>query len=229
MFNTALLFNPSDGTSKRFSVPVVQELASQNLQSLPERYIRSEKERPNAFPPHHSDIPIIDMDILLKDSDLRRQKELEKLGIACQQWGFFQAVNHGIPLSLLDRMKGIMREFIQLPLEAKLKYKMQEIEGYGQAFVTSDDQILDWADIKVISNGIYKSIEHRAVTNMDRDRISIATFCGPSMKTEVGPVPELIDELHPCLYRRFNRAEYMQNFFSGKLEGKKIDFAKIKS
>ncbi|XP_059077665.1 codeine O-demethylase isoform X3 [Cryptomeria japonica] len=84
-------------------------------------------------------------------------------------------------------------------------------------------------DETVISNGIYKSIEHRAVTNMDRDRISIATFCGPSMKTEVGPVPELIDELHPCLYRRFNRAEYMQNFFSGKLEGKKIDFAKIKS
>ncbi|XP_059077664.1 protein SRG1 [Cryptomeria japonica] len=360
MFNTALIFNPSAGTSKRFSVPVVQELASQNLQSLPERYIRSEKERPNAFPPHHSDIPIIDMDILLKDSDLRRRKELEKLGIACQQWGIFQAVNHGIPLSLLNRMKGIMREFIQLPLEEKLKYKMQEIEGYGQAFVTSDDQILDWADIialttlppenrkmdswprkpedfretvdqyaveiqkldntvlsllsevvglkpdcfinmfgkmsqtmrmnyyppcprpdlvlgisphsdatgltvllqddetvglhisnddkwvpvqpipgalvinigdmlEVISNGIYKSIEHRAVTNMDRDRISIATFCAPSMKTEVGPAPELIDELHPCQYRRFIRAEYMQNFFSGKLEGKKIDFAKIKS
>ncbi|GLJ27815.1 hypothetical protein SUGI_0545890 [Cryptomeria japonica] len=312
-----MVFDPSDGTSNMFTVPIVQELASQNLQSLPERYIRSEKERPNTFPLPHLDIPVIDMDMFLRDSDLSGQKELEKLGTACQQWGFFQAVNHGIPLSLLERMKGIVREFIQLPLEEKLKYKIQEIEGYGQTFVASDDQILDWADtmslttlppenrkmdfwptkpsdfretvdqyaleiqkfqntvlcllsenaglkpddetvglqickdgewipvqpipgalvinigdmLEVISNGIYKSIEHRAVTNMDRDRISIAMFWSPSGETEVGPAPELIDELHPCQYRTFIRAEYVKNLYSGKLEGKKkkIEFAKLKS
>ncbi|GLJ27814.1 hypothetical protein SUGI_0545880 [Cryptomeria japonica] len=344
-----------------FSVPIVQELTSQNLQSLPERYIRSEKERPNTFPPRHLDIPIIDMGMFLRDSDLCRQKELEKLGTACQQWGFFQAVNHGIPLSLTERMKVIVREFIQLPLEEKLKYKIQEIEGYGQSFVASDDQILDWADImslttqptenkkmdfwptkasdfietvdqyaleiqkfgntvlcllsenaglkpdhftnmsgkmtqfmrmnyyppcprpdlvlgvsphsdtgcltvllqddetvglqickdgewvpvqpipgalvinigdmlEVISNGIFNSIEHRAVTNMDSDRISIAMFCAPSGETEVGPAPELIDELHPCKYRKFIRQEYMQHYFSSRLDGKgSLEFAKIKS
>ncbi|XP_057846222.2 feruloyl CoA ortho-hydroxylase 1-like [Cryptomeria japonica] len=56
-------------------------------------------------------------------------------------------VNHGGPLSLLERMKGIGREFIQLPLEEKLNYKVQEPEGYGQMFVASDDQTLDWADL----------------------------------------------------------------------------------
>ncbi|GLJ27753.1 hypothetical protein SUGI_0544690 [Cryptomeria japonica] len=361
MYNSALAFNPSDGTSKRFSVPVVQELASQNLHSLPQRYIRSEKERPNAFPLHQLDIPIIDMGMFLRDSDLCRQKELEKLGIACQQWGFFQALNHGIPLSLMERMRGIVRDFIQLPLEEKLKYEVHELEGYGQTFVTSDDQILDWGDtmylttlppenrkmdlwptkpvdfretvdqytveiqklgnkvlcllsenvglkpdcfinmcgkmaqmmrlnyyppcprpdlalgisphsdgngltvllqddetmglqickngqwvpvqpipgalvinigdmLEVISNGIYKSIEHRAVTNIDRDRVSIAMFYGPGRETEVGPAPELIDELHPCKYRRFIRADYIRHFFSGKLDGKKkIEFAKIES
>ncbi|GLJ59821.1 hypothetical protein SUGI_1524170, partial [Cryptomeria japonica] len=146
MFNSALLSDPSDGTSKRFSVPIVQELASQNLRNLPQRYIRSEKERPNAFPLHHLDIPIIHMDMFWGDSDLCRQKELEKLGMACQEWGFFQAANHGIPVSLTERMKGIVREFIQLPLEERLKYEKQEREGYGQSFVASDDQILDWAD-----------------------------------------------------------------------------------
>ncbi|XP_057819861.1 oxoglutarate-dependent flavonoid 7-O-demethylase 1 [Cryptomeria japonica] len=361
MFNSRLVVDPSDGTSKSFSVPVVQELAYQNLHSLPERYIRSEKERPNNSIPYQSDIPIIDMDMFLRDSDLCRQKELEKLGAACQQWGFFQVVNHGIPLSLLERMKGIFREFIQLPLEEKLKYKVQESEGYGQMFVASDDQTLDWADVlylatlppenrkmnfwptkprdfretldryaveiqkldntvlsllsenlglkpdcfinifgkmslstrmnyyppcprpdlvlglsphsdatgltvllqddetvglhickdgewipvqpipgalvinigdmlEVISNGIFNSIEHRAVTNMDSDRISIAMFCAPSGETEVGPAPELIDELHPCKYRKFIRQEYMQHYFSSRLDGKgSLEFAKIKS
>ncbi|KAH9293921.1 hypothetical protein KI387_040871 [Taxus chinensis] len=142
----ALVFDPSDGTSKRFSIPVVQELASQHLDSLPQRYIRSEKERPNGCPTNHLDIPIIDMGMFLGAPDLCRQKEMEKLGIACQRWGFFQAVNHGIPLSLMERMKGIVREFIQLPLEEKLKYEVQELEGYGQTFVVSNNQKLDWAD-----------------------------------------------------------------------------------
>ncbi|KAH9293920.1 hypothetical protein KI387_040870 [Taxus chinensis] len=271
-----------------------------------------------------------------------------------------EAVNHGIPVSLMERMKRIVREFIQLPLEEKLKYEVQEQEGYGQAFIAAEDQNLDWVDriflntlptenrkmnlwptkpvdfretldqysietqklsntvlcllsenvglkpdcfinmygnirqamrfnyyppcprpdlvlgrtphsdgggltvllqddetvglqickdgewipvqpipgalvinigdmLEVRSNGRYKSIEHRAVTNMDRDRISIAMFYGPDMDTEVGPAPELIDELHPCQYRRFICAEYMRHFFSDKFDGKtKIEFVKIK-
>ncbi|XP_059076921.1 S-norcoclaurine synthase 1-like [Cryptomeria japonica] len=84
--------------------------------------------------------------------------------------------------------------------------------------------------LEVISNGIYKSIEHRGVTSIDRDRISIAMFFGPSKETEVGPIPELIDELHPCRYRRFIREDYMRRFSSGKLDGKKnIEFVKIES
>ncbi|XP_059076898.1 S-norcoclaurine synthase 1-like [Cryptomeria japonica] len=142
-----MVVDPSDGTSKSFSIPVVQELASQNLHSLPQRYIRTEKERPNNSTTHQLDIPIIDMGMFLRDSDLCRQKELENLGTACQQWGFFQVVNHGVPLSLLEKMKDIVREFIQLPLEEKLNYKMQENEDYGQMFVASADQTLDWADL----------------------------------------------------------------------------------
>ncbi|XP_057846212.2 protein SRG1-like [Cryptomeria japonica] len=86
------------------------------------------------------------MNMFLGESDICTQKEIEKLGIACKEWRFFQAVNHGIPQSLLDRMKGIMREFIQLPLEEKLKYEVQERDGYGQAFIASDNQKLDWVD-----------------------------------------------------------------------------------
>ncbi|KAH9293924.1 hypothetical protein KI387_040874, partial [Taxus chinensis] len=361
MYNSTLTFDPSDGTSKRFSIPIVQELASQRLDRIPERYIRSEKERPNTCPSNHLDIPIIDMGIFSGDSDLCRKKEMEKLEIASQQWGFFQAVNHGIPGSLMEKMKETVKEFFELPLEEKLKYEVQDLEGYGQAFVVSDNQKLDWADamhlttlppesrkmnlwptkpvdfratvdeyaceiqklsttvlcllseiaglkpdtflnmfgkisqlmkcnyyppcprpdlvlgisphsdgsgltvllqddetvglqickdgawisvqpipdalvinigdmLEVMSNGRYKSIEHRAVTNSERDRISIAMFYGPGRDTEVGPAPELIDELHPCQYRRFIRAEYMRHFSSDKLDGKKrIEFVKIKS
>ena len=40
-------------------------------------------------------------------------------------------------------------EFFKLPLEEKMEYAQltNSIEGYGQAFVVSEDQKLDWGDM----------------------------------------------------------------------------------
>jgi isopenicillin N synthase-like dioxygenase len=59
----------------------------------------------------------------------------------------FQVVSHGIPGSLMEQMKRITREFVLLPLQEKVEYAVQEHEGYGQAFVFSEDQQLDWSDL----------------------------------------------------------------------------------
>jgi hypothetical protein len=65
---------------------------------------------------------------------------------------------------------------------------------------------------QVISNGRYKSIEHRAVANKEKE-------------AEIGPACELINESNPLNYRNFKRREYLESYF---LEGKKaIEFAKI--
>lgn len=50
-------------------------------------------------------------------------------------------------------MKLEIQEFSNLPIEEKEKYmqKPGEIEGYGQAFVLSDEQKLDWADMFFIA------------------------------------------------------------------------------
>ncbi|KAH9304563.1 hypothetical protein KI387_008967, partial [Taxus chinensis] len=145
MSNSTLAFDPSDGTSKRFSIHIVQELASQRSDTIPERYIRSEKERPNTCPSNHLDIPIIDMGMFFGDSDLCRKKEIFE-NEPYVAYEIDKVVNHGIPTSLMEKMKETVREFFQLPLEEKLKYQVQELEGYGQAFVFSDSQKLDWAD-----------------------------------------------------------------------------------
>lgn len=358
MLNVAVPYKESaDGTStscKRFTVPIVQELASNGV--LPERYIRSENERPSLSNQSSQTgcIPVIDMDLLLRENDCR-SKEMEKLAMACEEWGFFQVVNHGIPGSLMEQMKKFTREFFLLPLEEKVKYAVQEHEGYGQAFVFSEDQQLDWSDllyvtimppekrkmkfwpanpvefretveeyaigvqrlsnqmlyliaenltlnapdlfvnmfgeisqsmhyyppcprpdlviglsshtdgggitillqddgvvglqvrkdgnwipvepipgglvinigdmVEVMSNGKYKSIDHRAVANKKKDRISIAAFCNPEKEAEIGPAPELINESNPRNYISFKRGDYLASYF---LHGKKaIDFAEV--
>ena len=42
------------------------------------------------------------------------------------------------------------------------------------------------------SNGLYKSIKHRAVTNMNKARISIATFLFADDEAEISPVEPML-------------------------------------
>lgn len=60
-----------------------------------------------------------------------------------------QLINHGVPKEVVEKMKIDTHEFFQLPLEKKKTYAQlpNSIEGYGQAFVQSEEQKLDWGDM----------------------------------------------------------------------------------
>ncbi|XP_057415549.1 oxoglutarate-dependent flavonoid 7-O-demethylase 1-like isoform X1 [Lotus japonicus] len=114
-------------------VPYVQEIVKEPLTGVPERYVRPHHERPilstiNPLP----QVPVIDLSKLLSQ-DLK-ESELKKLHYACKEWGFFQT--------------GAL-EFFNLPIEEKNKFGQRDgdLEGYGQAFVLSEEQKLEWADM----------------------------------------------------------------------------------
>lgn len=64
----------------------------------------------------------------------------------------FQVVNHGIENQVLQKMKDTARLFLDLPLEEKNKFSMptDDMQGYGYAFVFSEEQKLDWNDALVL-------------------------------------------------------------------------------
>ncbi|XP_057836586.2 protein DMR6-LIKE OXYGENASE 1 [Cryptomeria japonica] len=91
------------------------------------------------------------------------------------------------------------------------------VEAIPNAFVVN---VAD--QIQVVSNGRFKSAEHRAVTNKTAARISIPTFYSPSLETFIGPAPSMVDDEHPALYRRYKYEEYMTAFWNQSLKGKSI-------
>ncbi|XVF37692.1 hypothetical protein REPUB_Repub20aG0031500 [Reevesia pubescens] len=135
-------------------VPSVQELATQQLETVPERYIRDEMNGivgnidPFGYP--SIVVPLVDMSKLLNDHDSQQQDvELQKLYFACKDWGVFQLINHGVSNELVKNMRKQAQEFFDLPLQEKKRSAQQpgSLEGYGQAFVTSEDQKLVWSDM----------------------------------------------------------------------------------
>ncbi|CAI9118773.1 OLC1v1020383C1 [Oldenlandia corymbosa var. corymbosa] len=345
----------------------VQELNKTKISSIPQRFIRDRKERPKVSrinPFCQKTIPVIDLSRLQKGNrdDHGFQSELQQLTDSCEHWGFFQVINHGVDLGLLESIEKVAMDFFMMPLEEKQKYPMNPgtVQGYGQAFVFSEDQKLDWCNmfalgvephsirnpklwpskpanfsetleeyskeirklcknllkyiavslnldenvfeemfgvavqaarmnyypacprpdlvlglsphsdgsaltvlqqgkgssvglhifkdnnwipvqpipnalvinigdtIEVLTNGKYKSVEHRAVTHKEKDRLSIVTFYAPSYDVEIGPMAEMVDENNPPKYRRYNHGEYSKNYVTNKLQGKKsLEFAKI--
>jgi len=61
-----------------------------------------------------------------------------------------------------------------------------------------------------MTNGRYKSVEHRPVTDRCRARLSIGVFYAPEFEPEIGPAQEHIDQTHPCLLRNFIHEDYMK-------------------
>ncbi|XP_021721933.1 protein SRG1-like [Chenopodium quinoa] len=74
--------------------------------------------------------------------------------------------------------------------------------------------------LEILSNGIYRSIEHKATVNSTKERISIATFNSPNIDSEIGPAKSIIGPLNPPLFRTQPLTQYYKEFFATKLNGK---------
>ncbi|KAK4431791.1 protein SRG1 [Sesamum alatum] len=315
----------------------VQELV-ENGDELPQRYIWRDNGDYGAIDfsvPLATEIPVIDFSLLVS-SKSAMDPELLKLRSALSSWGCFQAVNHGIEISLVDQVRKLSREFFHLPKGEKQKYARptDDFEGYGNDTVMFENQPLDWVDrdmlydytakvreieeqllkamarslslpedsfviqfgeqpsisarfnyyppcarpdavvglkphtdglgitillqdeqveglqllkdnqwfripimphalvvnlgdqLEIMSNGIFKSPVHRALTNPTRERNTLAMFCTPDPAQEIGPVEELINDKRPRAFK--NIKNYAASYFYYYQQGKSpIDAVRV--
>ncbi|KAL0402915.1 UNVERIFIED_CONTAM: putative 2-oxoglutarate-dependent dioxygenase [Sesamum radiatum] len=62
--------------------------------------------------------------------------------------------------------------------------------------------------IQVLSNAIYKSVEHRVIVNSACERVSLAYFYNPKSDLLIGPAKELVTPDRPALYPAMTFDEY---------------------
>ncbi|CAL4914472.1 unnamed protein product [Urochloa decumbens] len=139
------------------SLPVanVQELAEacnagvDDDQQVPERYLSKDPSTEEVVAGDDSAcvIPVIDLHKL--QDPQTSEEECAKLASACLNWGLFQLINHGVPDEVTRNLMNDVVEFLKQPLQAKKECSQQadSLEGYGPAFVVSEDQKLEWADM----------------------------------------------------------------------------------
>ncbi|XXG64660.1 hypothetical protein AAC387_Pa05g2551 [Persea americana] len=330
----------------------------------PHSYVRREEERPLDASPPASPIPPVDLQLLFS-SGPSKESEMEKLRSTLDSWGFFQAINHGISSSLLEKVINVGREFFYLSKEERQKFSKQAYGKDEDGLETipqnvPKDRILEWNDhlylqvipeharkidrwpdnptsfrnilheysmkindvihlvlqamanlvgleedyfvrqfgnmatvharfnyyppcsrpdlvlglkshsdgsgitillpdpavdglevlkdnqwvkvrpvhhailinvgdqIEIMSNGIFKSPVHRAVTNSERERISVVMFLAAEVDKEIGPADGLVNAGRPRLYKAIKVKDYLDMFLLNSLKGKRsIDFVRV--
>lgn len=69
--------------------------------------------------------------------------------------------------------------------------------------------------LQIITNGKYRSAEHRAITNAKRARLSVATFHDPAKTKTIFPAFE------PPLYNQVVYGNYVSSWYTKGPEGKR--------
>lgn len=77
------------GWGRSLPVPSVQEIVRKDPNCVPERYIRDQFKRDEISKLSDLNIPVIDFS-KLSGGDDEAELELNKLDLACKDWGFFQ-------------------------------------------------------------------------------------------------------------------------------------------
>ncbi|XP_042487080.1 scopoletin 8-hydroxylase-like [Macadamia integrifolia] len=107
--------------------------------------------------------------------------------------------------------------------DAENKGEWVEIPPVPGALVINIGDIL-----QILSNGRYKSAEHRVRTTSMQSRVSCPLFYSPQLATKITPLPHVVEKDGRAHYNEVSFQDYISNFVGKAHVGKKsLDFVKI--
>ncbi|KAJ4847616.1 hypothetical protein Tsubulata_002718 [Turnera subulata] len=196
---------PKGETSSKSFISAMS-LTKLRVPRVPERYVLPPSERPNPSSPDlPAMLPVIDLSSL-HDPSLRSHT-INEIRRACKETGFFQVVNHHIPLSTMKDALDAAQDFFNLPIEEKMLLMSDNIHEpirYGTSMNQANDKVHCWRDfIKQYAHPISKWI-HLWPTNP------------PSYKEKMGKYATSVRELQIQLFEAVMESlglsrDYMQD------------------
>jgi isopenicillin N synthase-like dioxygenase len=113
-------------------------------------FVQEQEHRPKLSIIEAEGIPEIDLSPILhhavpNPSDI--ENLVKEIGSASKEWGFFQVTNHGVPLSLRQRLEEASRLFFAQSLEEKKKVARDEINPTGYYDTEHTKNVRDWKEV----------------------------------------------------------------------------------
>ncbi|KAJ9166526.1 hypothetical protein P3X46_021266 [Hevea brasiliensis] len=164
----------------------------------PEEHISLDEER----------IPIIDFSLLTRGTPNQRFKVIRDISNACQEWGFFMVINHGVPKKLRDEMINSIESFFDLAEEEKQEYAGKnslDLIRYGASFNVTIDKTLLWRDyLKILVHPHFeyskrtREVANELLKGVSRSLGLEENYITKRMEVEVGSQMFVTNLYSPC-------------------------------
>ncbi|KAL3507675.1 hypothetical protein ACH5RR_033057 [Cinchona calisaya] len=128
----------------------VKGLVDAQIAKIPRMFIHHQRklEKNLSFGNTHLNVPVVDFGGINQSLDHRREI-IKRIRDACERWGFFQIVNHGIPVSVMDQMIEGVRRFHEQDTEMKKHFYSRDVTKkfiYNSNFDLYQAPASNWRD-----------------------------------------------------------------------------------
>ena len=118
-------------------------------------FIQKAEHRPKPNISEAGGIPLIDLSPLLTTPVPSDGVEIPaalkglvaEIEAACSVVGFFQVINHGVPIELLEGIQSAARQFFALPLEEKRRVRRNQENFLGYYDTELTKNVRDWKEV----------------------------------------------------------------------------------
>ncbi|PIN23100.1 Iron/ascorbate family oxidoreductase [Handroanthus impetiginosus] len=130
----------------------VKGLVDSGIKKVPRFFINTSEKLPSRDYSKDGlkiEIPVIDFQGI-EGGGSRRMEIIDEIRRASETWGFFQMVNHGVPMSVLDAILESTRRFHEQPTEAKMELyssdSRRNVRFYTLYGHLSKPDVANWRD-----------------------------------------------------------------------------------
>lgn len=144
----AAVLSSTDTTMRNASL--LAALAAAKTQPLPPMFVEAEDQRPVLEFDDisiSSVIPVVDLSRLRSTDPTARAALVTDIATACERFGFFQVVNHGVDEALIQRCETEAHKMFELPLDVKERVHRPPQTSFGYGANTWVNQaVMHWAE-----------------------------------------------------------------------------------
>ncbi|KAI3716075.1 hypothetical protein L6452_23140 [Arctium lappa] len=110
-------------------------------------FIQQLQHRPKPAVIEAQGIPQIDLSPSINSNPKAIEDLVAQIRDTCKNWGFFQVINHGVPIESREKLMSVAKRFFRQPVEEKMKVRRNKANTLGYYDSEHTKNVRDWKEV----------------------------------------------------------------------------------